>query len=169
MYLGGVTQYYLDSKWDGITDTSVSYLSEGNYYDACTRFLSDTEYYIEKKYDEFQEKYQEKWDNFSGNYDSFEDKYIKEPFLAFLKNPFYCLLIALAVALISIAVMAQKNKSKMSANGDTYMDRKKFRMHIQLDHFICTTTVKHKIESSDGGGHGGGGGGHSHGGGGKGF
>ncbi len=153
LYLGGVTQYYLESKWDGMTDTSVSYLRSQNYYEACTRFLSDTEYYIGKKYDEFQKKYQEKWNNFNGNYTSFKDEYIKEPFFAFLKNPFYCVLIALGVALISIAIMAQKNKSKMTANGETYMDRKKFRMHRQLDHFIRTTTVKQKVKSSSGGSH----------------
>lgn len=166
MYLGGVTQYYLDSKWDGITDTSVSYLKMDNFYEACTRFLSDTDYYIEKRYDEFQKKYQNKWDNYSGNYDSFEEEYIKHPFLVFLKNPFNCFLIALATAFIMIVIMARKNKSKMTANGDTYMDRKKFRMHRQSDHFIRTTTVKHKVESSSGGSHGHRGG-RSHGGGGK--
>lgn len=80
MYLGGITQYYLDSKWDGITDTSVSYLKAGDYYEACTRFLSDTDYYIDKKYDDFEKKYRSKWDSFSGNYDEFEKEYIQEPF-----------------------------------------------------------------------------------------
>lgn len=168
MYLGGITQYYLDSKWDGITDTSVSYLKAGDYYEACTRFLSDTDYYIDKKYDEFEKKYRSKWDSFYGNYDEFEKKYIQDPFWAFLKNPFWCFLIAVGVSLISISIMTYSNKSKMTANGNTYMDKNAFRFHRNSDHFIRTTTVKHKIESSSrSGGRSSGGGGRSHGGGGK--
>lgn len=166
LYLGGITQYYLDSKWDTITDTSVSYLKAGNYYDACTKFLSDTEYYIEKKYNDFEENYRTKWDNFDGNYDEFEEEYIKEPFWAFLKNPLYCFLIAAAVALISVAIMAHSNKSRMTVTGNTYMDRNKFQFHRKSDHFIRTTTVKRKIESS-GGSKSSHSGGRSHGGGGK--
>lgn len=171
MYLGGVTQYYLDSKWDGITDTSVTYLKAGDYYEACTRFLSDTDYYIDKKYDKFEKKYRSKWDDFYGNYDDFEKEYIQEPFWAFLKNPLWCLLIAAVISAISVSIMTYSNKSKMTANGNTYMDKNAFRFHRKSDHFIRTTTKKHKISSSgSSGGHSGsrsGGGGRSHGGGGK--
>lgn len=169
MYLGGITQYYLDSKWDGITDTSVSYLSEGDYYEACTRFLSDTDRYIDKKYDQFEKKYRSKWNDFYGNYDEFEKEYIQEPFWAFLKNPLWCLLIAAGISAISVSIMTYSSKSKMTANGNTYMDKNAFRYHRKSDHFIRTTTTKYKISSDSSGGGSGrsGGGSRSHGGGGK--
>lgn len=146
MYLGGVTQYYLDSKWDRITKTSVSYISEGDYYNACTRFLSDTEYYIGKKYDKFQEKYQKKWDAYSGNYDSFENKYIKSPFFSFLKDPLYCALIAFATGLILVVVMEWKNRTHISLDCDTYMDEKTFRMNKESDNLVRTVTVDNSLE-----------------------
>ncbi len=145
MYMGGVAQYYMDSKWSGITKTSSRYLGEKQYYEACERFLLDTEYYIGEKYDEFQEKYQEKWSKFKGSYDEFEYIYIRTPFFDFLKDPFNCMIIALVVGIASIVIMERKSKSEITLDWDIYMNRRTLRIHRKYDQLIQTIKVERSL------------------------
>lgn len=155
-----------DGDVDKLTDNAVTYLKEGDYFEACNHFLLLFSDYASKNVDKNKE-YIEKWEDYEGNYNSFYEEYLEEGFFAFLKNPIYCILIALIIGVVAVALMAYNNKSKMTANGNTYMDKSQFIFHNRTDNYIRTTTIKRKIENSSSSG--GGGGGQSFGGGGKSF
>lgn len=149
MLLTGLANYYFEKEWDHITDTSVGYLKSGDYNGACLRFLSDCEEDGLKRYNKFQKKYRDKWENYPGNYDSFYEEYLYETVLA---NPLFDLGIAVVIALIVVRNMAASNKSKMEVNQNTYIDRSTYDMRREKDVYLHTTTVKRKRESSSGGG-----------------
>lgn len=86
--------------------------------------------------------------------------YEKNNFFTHFRSIFLCALIGLITAAIITLILAANSKTKMIANGNTYMDKNEFHMIEQTDRFIHTTTVTHHINNSSS--RGGGGGGHSH-------
>lgn len=166
-----------DHDIDSILDEVYKYIKT-DYYLACSAFLDKTETVVENNKDDYGDEYLEDWKDFRGTYAQFFDKYVKDSnnvhgnnvtdeqrknnsIFYRLKNPVNCILIALVVGGVSVAIMAYSNKAKMSANGNTYMDKDKFNIHHRSDFYIKTTVQKNKIRSESSGGHSGG---HGHGG-----
>lgn len=181
-----------DQDIENILDEVYKYVKT-DYYMACSAFLDKTESVVYgNKYD-YGDDYIDKWKDFTGTYEEFYNKYVKDSenvhgsnvteeqkknnnILYRLKNPVNCLLIAVVIGGVAVVIMTLSNKSKMTANGNTYMDRDKFNIHRRNDFYVKTTVQKIKIkDDSDsngiGGGHGGsfssGSGGNSFGGGGR--
>lgn len=85
--------------------------------------------------------------------------YEKNNFFTHFRSIFLCALVGLVIAMIITLILAANSKTKMIANGNTYMNKNEYHMIEQTDRFVHTTTVTHHIDK---GGSRGGGGGHSH-------
>lgn len=167
-----------DDNIEEILDQVYMYV-HNDYYMACSAFVDKTVDVIQDNKRDYGSEYLKEWENWEGSYEGFYETYVREPehnLFYRLKSPRLCLMIAVLIGGVSVAVMAIRNKSKMTANGHTYMDMNQSKMHLRTDAFIRTTTQKIRINSDSGssgggGGHGGsfhsGGGGHSYGGGGR--
>jgi len=55
--------------------------------------------------------------------------------------------ISLTIAIIAVVIMIFSQKTKMTANGHTYMTNSKYNLRATHDRFTHTTTVKRKIET----------------------
>lgn len=126
-----------------------------DYYMACLAYVDKTVNVIEHNMRTYADEYIDKWKENKYDYATFEDKYVNVEHNMFyrLRNPFVCLVISMIIALVSVVLMAYNNKAKMTANGNTYMDRNEFKIHVKEDRFINTTTFKHRISSSSGSSH----------------
>lgn len=150
-----------------------------DYYLACAAFVDKTVDVIDENMQEYAGDYKEDWEEWSGDYKDFEKKYVDEhddTEVRRLKDPKNCLIISIIIGAVSVSVMALYNRSKMTVNGATYMDRNEMKVNVHTDRYIRTTTTKTRINSNSSGGrngssHRGGShhsrGGHSFGGGGR--
>lgn len=164
-----------DGDIENILDDIYEYIGSGryDYYNAYDTFLDSVSETIIRNYNDYGKDYEEEWETFTGTYAEFDKEYVnveKSAFYVF-KSPVICLAIALLVAGVAVAVMSYSNKAKMTATGDTYMDRNEFRIYLRDDRYIKTTTTKVRIDTDSGSGGGGGshGGSHSRGSGGHSF
>lgn len=141
----GVGKEKMDnSRCDTLFEHLKELLSDGNYYDACVKYLELAYKYV--------------------NIATFMD-----PDSLFLQLWFQ-IAFAFLISLIIILVMAHNSKGKMTVNANSYLDDAHSRVLGRYDRYVRTTTTRTKISSSSssggGGSHGGGGGGGgSHGGG----
>ncbi len=163
-----------DSDIENILDNIYEYI-KSDYYKAFDTFVNSTVRVINGNIKDYASEYRDEWETYDGSYEDFQNEYVnkKEPLFHKLRNPLISFVIAVVIGLIAVAVMALNNRAKMTASGDTYMNRNEIKFHINSDRYINTTTTKIKInnDSNGGGGHGGsshsGSGGHSFGGGGR--
>lgn len=135
-----------------------------DYYLASLAYVDKTENIIEYNMRSYANEYVDDWKQNKYDYDTFEKKYVNIEHNLFyrLRNPVVCLVISVIIALVSVIIMAYNNKAKMTANGNTYMDRNEFKIHVKNDCFTNTTIAKHKISSSSGSSRGGSRGGSHH-------
>lgn len=151
-----------DNDIEEILNQVYNYI-RSDYYMACLAYVDKTVDVIEHNMRAYADEYIDKWKENKYDYDTIESKYVNVEHNMFyrLRNPFVCLVISMIIALVSLALMAYNNKAKMTANGNTYMDRNEFKIHVQEDRFTNTTTTKHRISSSSSGSRGRGGSHHS--------
>jgi len=131
---GSGADIFPDSIIDLMTEKIAPHLTAGNYMKACQTFLGQVSARINT-------------DNHSVN---------------IIQQQLIYLGISLVVAIIAVVLMISSQKTKVTANGHTYMTNNKYNLRSSHDHFTRTTTVKRKIEtqsssSSNGGSSGGGG------------
>ena len=179
---------------DDVLDDVFRYMGEDNrrYDMVCDTFLDDVSEHV----DEINSKYYsdvKPW--FEGNYTDYEDyrqsnDYVKIEEMRqnnngyvrrnIFSSVFVDLCVSIVVALVVVLIMSYSQKSKMTADGNTYMNKNDLIIHGSRDMFLRTTVTKTKIERDSGGsGHSGGGhsggsthrssSGSSHGGGGRSF
>ena len=178
----GIAIWYIDDyDIEDILDDIWDEIEEGDYYQATKDFADDVTI-IANKYMENDEEGIEVWRE--NEYTSYEDFYYDwvedntdvdysledsfgEVVTKVLKNPFGCIIVAAVISGIVVLILCFNQKSKMKANGNTYMDRSKYVTNQTIDQYLRTTTVKTKIETSSGGGGGGGSFSGNHGGGGR--
>ena len=152
-----------DEDIEDILDQIYVYI-RNDYYMSCLAFIDKTEYVLDKNLDDYADEYVEKWENYEGGYEEFYNKYVDVEHNIFykLRNPVVCLAISVIIAGVTVVIMAYRNKAKMTANGNTYMDRNEFKIRLENDRYINTTTVRRKIETNSGGSGGGSRGGSFH-------
>lgn len=147
-----------------------------DYYMACLAYVDKTADIIEHNMNRYAKDYVDDWKNHQYDYDTFERKYVNEKYNIFsnFRYPGINLLISAIVAGVTVYIMGYKNKARMTVNGNTYMDINEFVIHVNEDHFLNTTSTRHKLSSSSGsssshhgGSHHSGSGGRSFGGGGR--
>lgn len=158
-----------DYDIEDILDDIWSEIEYGDYYEAAKYFADDVTI-ISKKYLENEDKGIEVWRE--NEYTVYEDFYYDyaqhhrdvdytledsfgEVVTKILKNPIACGFVGAVISGIIVLIMCLGQKSKMKANGNTYMDRNQYVVNEREDRYLRTTTVKTKIESSSGGGGGG--------------
>lgn len=142
-----------DYDIEQILDQVYMYINT-DYYSACSAFIDKTVDVIHNNKRDYGSEYIEEWGNYNGSYEKFHDEYVdqNEHNVFFrLKDPVMCLIIAVIIGGVSVAVMAMGNKPNMTANGSTYMDKQNFKMHLKTDQYIRTTTKKIKINTDSGG------------------
>lgn len=181
----GIAIWYIDDGdiEDILDDVQPRLITNGDYYEGCKAFLNDVRK-LAKQFIDNKEEGIEVWEE--GNYRDYKDFYydyvvhhknvdyqLNEGFLKrTLSSPWKCAIISMVLAAVAVFIMSVRQKSKMTANGENYMDTRSYDMRRKRDQYITTTTVTRKIETSSGGGGGGSfhsSGGGSHGGGGRGF
>lgn len=142
-----------DDDIEQILDQVYNYI-RSDYYMACLAYVDKTADRIEHNLHAYANEYVDEWKNNKYDYKTFEKKYVNVEHNMFyrLRNPVVCLVISAIIASVSVILMAYNNKAGMTANGNTYMDRNEFRIHLKEDRFMNTTTTKHRISSSSGGG-----------------
>ncbi len=191
---GIAIEYFNDDDIDDVLDDVFRYMGEDNrrYDMVCDTFLDDVSEHV----DEINSKYYsdvKPW--FEGNYTDYEDyrhsnDYVKIEEMRqnnngyvrrnIFSSVFVDLCVSIVVALVVVLIMSYSQKSKMTADGNTYMNKNDLIIHGSRDMFLRTTVTKTKIERDSGGsGHSGGGhsggsthrssSGSSHGGGGRSF
>ncbi len=155
---GIAIQYFNDDDIEDISCELDDLMGSHDYYGASKKFIEEVEnhvHYINENYSEqvnpwFAENYTDYADYINAH--DFDNSRKKSP----LKNIFVDLGIGLLTSAIIVLIIASGNKSKMTANANTYLNNNKFTVHHKSDIFLRTTVTKHKIESSSGGGRSGG-------------
>ena len=147
---GTAIEIFTDAKIDKMLDNMYTYLRYDNYEKAAEVFLKDVEYYYNHA----------------------------NPTLVFRLNYawgklFIGIIAGVVIGLVTVLVLANKNRSKMTATYSHYLVGDSFNLMVKNDAFVSTHTSRVKIETSSGGGGGGGSSTHSgssgrsHGGGGR--
>lgn len=127
---GEAPDYFTDDMIDKMVASIGNYLADEDYMGAATWYVD----YIED----------EMW----------ETNYNEGSFKGIMSQWWAQLLVAVVVAAIIVLCLAHKNKTKMTANAYTYLKDQKGNILQSSDHYIRTSTVSHKIESSSSGGGG---------------
>lgn len=169
---GVAEDYFSEYRIERLLDDIFEYMPDRDYYNACMTFLKSAEKFMlagaPGKNDEY------KFPDYTGN-EQFTDNGRSKFVTLFLP----CFLISAVIGAVVVCVMVSGNKSKMTVGSRTYMSGNGVNVIAREDIFTHTTTVKHRINTDNGGSHssggshsGGGGhhvssGGHSHGGGGR--
>lgn len=165
-----------DDRIEAILDEIVPYLSDGDYYNAFSAYIYKVDNYMSMEVGSNYVHTEE--DNLNYNENYYEDAQAEE--VSFLDLTLFNLLIAAVVGGISVGIMALTtifSKSKMTTNGNTYINAKNSRVLGHWDRYIRTTTTRtpkpqNNNPHNGGSGFGGGGvsgSGHSHSGGGRSF
>ncbi len=137
----GIAETYLDDgRLDRIRNKITPYLTEGRYYEAFSKYVS-----------------------LSHDYMGYEPGVNPDNLLF---QWWFQIAVALAVAGITVGMMAYRSGGRVTVNARTYMDANRSQVLDRRDHFINQTVTRTKIQknTSSGGGGGGGmtGGGRSH-------
>lgn len=165
-----------DSRIEAMLDEIVPYLSEEDYSAAFFTYIDKVDSYMSVEASSDYVHTEQDNRNYNENY--YEDSQEKEP--SMLEQSLTNLFIAAVIGGISVAVMTITtvfSRTKMTTNGNTYIDSKHARVLGHWDRYIRTTTTRtrkpqNNNNNSSGTGFGGGGvssGGHSHSGGGRSF
>lgn len=137
----GTAEHYLTyDRINSIFDDMQNDLKNGNYYKACSTFISRSTDYM-----------------------------LTEPANSRLISLPIQLVIALVVALVIVLPMVLNAGGKITTTASTYLDETHSRLLAKRDRYVRTSVTKHKIEKSSSGHHSGSGtssGGRSHSGGG---
>ncbi len=178
----GIAIWYLDDyDIQDIIDDIFDELQEGDYYKATKYFADDVEAIVSKFMGNDEEGIEVWKENDYTMYEDFYSDWVSnnrdvdyglgstpgEYVKMILKSPVGCLTIGAIISGIIVLILCMKQKSKMKANGNTYMDKSQYVTNTIVDQYLRTTTVKTKIETSSGGGGGGGSFSGGHGGGGR--
>lgn len=127
---------FSQSSLDTIREKSEEYLSDGDYYEAFSKYVTNIKRAI-----------------INGSY----SPTLMERLLEGIVFKFF---VAAVITAVAIFIMIGNNKAKTTTNEMTYAKDHNFKINDRRDLFINTTVVKRKIEtnhSSHGGGHSGGG------------
>ena len=178
----GIAIWYIDDyDIEDILDDMWEDIEYGDYFEATKTFATDVAIISTKFINNSEEGIQVWKDN---DYEEYADFYfdwvennkdvdyslkesVGEKIVKVFKNPIGCAIIGAIISGIIVLVMCMRQKTKMKANKNTYMDTSKYAINQTVDQYLRTTTVKTKIEKSSGGGGGGGSFRGSHGGGGR--
>ncbi len=145
---------FLDSELDVMIDEISPYLSSGDYYDGALQFINMVSAYAD--YDDADE------DAYDGTGDVVYNTDGKRQSQVDFSEIMVRLVISAIIATIAVVIMSINQKSKKVTNPHVYMRDGKLDMREHSDIYTHTTTVKHRINTDNGGGGGGhGGGGHS--------
>lgn len=180
LYTCGIAIWYIDEvDIEDILDDVQPELSDDSNYMACYSYLMDVST-LAQMYIEDEQEGIKKWEE--GNYDiydDFYDDYVKSHkninhdlknhdglIGGILKTPWKCLLLCAVISAVIVFFIARSNRSKMTANGLTYMDKSTYNLKRKSDRYIRTTRTKRRMpkKSSSGGGGGSFSGGHGGGG-----
>lgn len=140
---GRAVDIFTDSRIDLVLDAIHPYLADGDYYQACTEFISQVERFAEMgiaddQYREFTYTY---W----------------ERAVRLMKTPLVYI-IALAASVAATLIASSGNKGKVTVSNRTYEEGGSFRLIDKRDDFINQTLTRVRISnnnSSQGGGSGG--------------
>lgn len=152
---GKAIDYLSDKRIDNLVTKVTGSLSAGNYYSACSDFITQTASYMKTKPSASDAKG-------SGNTIYVHEAASLTERLLY-KLPFK-LLLSIGAALIITFILAQssQNKARMTVGTRHYMNNNQYVIRGQSDVFLRTTRVRHEKSSSSGSGGSGGGGGSSH-------
>lgn len=167
----GTAEHYLTyDRINSIFDDMQDDLHDGNYYDACSTFISEAEDYMLTELSEYEDDSEDTIydDDYQSALNYNDDDYDRKHRLISLPIQ---LVISLAVAGIIVFSMVFNAGGKITTTASTYLDEAHSRLLAKRDRYVRTSVTKHKIESSSSssGHHGGSGtssGGRSHSGGG---
>lgn len=142
-----------DDDIEDILDQIYIYIYS-DYYMACLAYVDKTSEIINRNMRQYANEYVDDWKNNKYDYDTFDSKFVhvEHNVLYRLKNPIVDIMISVIIAGVSVFLMAYTNKAKMTINGNTYLDRNEFKIHVKNDHFLTSTSTKHRISSSSGSG-----------------
>jgi uncharacterized protein len=137
----GIAETYLDDeRLDRIRNKITPYLTEGRYYEAFSKYISLSHDYMGYEPGVNPENILFKW--------------------------WFQIAVALAVAGVTVGMMAYRSGGRVTVNAQTYMDANRSQVLDRYDNFVNQTVTRTKIQknTSSGGGGGGGmtGGGRSH-------
>lgn len=162
-----------DDRVEWILDEIVPYLSDGDYFDACTAYIQEVDYYM--SIEATSDYVHTEEDNLNYNENYYEDAQ-----LTHADYIIFNLFVSAIIGLISVVIMLIVNaisRAGVTADRNTYMNSSNSRILGHWDRYIRTTTTRRRKPKDNGGnssssGFGGGGvsrGGHSHSGGGRSF
>lgn len=140
---------FLDSEIDVMIDEIAPYLTDGDYYEGALCFIdmipiyADSEDADEDAYDGTREK----------TYTVDGELVITDTGTGVAVR----LLISAIIATIAVVIMHTSQKTKKVTDPRAYMRDGRLEMREHSDIYTHTTTVRHRINTDDGGGHGGGG------------
>lgn len=123
-----------------------------DYYMACLAYVDKTADIIEHNMNAYAKDYVDDWKKHQYDYDTFEGKYVNKKYSIFsrFRNLGINFWISVMIAGVTVYLMGYKNKARMTVNGNTYMDKNEFKIHVKEDRFLNTTSTKHKISSNSG-------------------
>jgi len=169
---GMAIRIFTDYRIDRTLDRVASYLSDGDYYMACSIFLSSVDAYAQEGVPKGQYNY----DTETGQKDYYDKRPVTytEKAVAMMKSP-KVYIVAAALALFTTLMLSKSSKGKQTTNKLTYEQNGSFTLRNQRDQFIRQSTSQVMISSSSSSRGGGGGrssthrgsSGRSHGGGGR--
>jgi uncharacterized protein len=119
-----------------LSEKIAPYLSTGDYYKACSKYIKTVNNYVGVKV-------------------GIDPEFI-------LLKTWFQLLIGLVVASVTVGIMVANSGGRVTVNQGTYLDQKDSRILAKRDLYVRTTTTKIRkpqTNSGSGGSHGGGGGG----------
>lgn len=150
---GIAIEYFNDDDIENTLDDIFLYMDGPDYGEACKEFVRSVKRHVYEVNDEYY-SYVKPW--FEGDYTDYEeyrdsDEYTGNKEKNILSYPLVDLAIAVIVAFIVVLIMAYNQKSKMTANGSTYINKNEFKIHSSRDMFLRTTVTKVKIEESSSG------------------
>lgn len=170
---GNAINNFSESRISDTLDAIFEYLPDSKYYESCYAYIEKVNEYMRLTPEEKPSEY----DPESAADTIFVTDPVSKKKDTILKNPLICLGIAMAVAGISVGIMAYQAKTHRTAGKEIYTKPGSIRVNHHSDVYTHTTTVKRKIEQNNnnhsGGGSGGGihtsSSGNTHGGGGRSF
>lgn len=170
VYLAGfknAEQYLDDSRLDLIREEITPDLSDGQYFDAFSTFITSAFEYMSNEPDVWDDSYSDYGSVGSpqaNDYYEFADQPSENPLFQW----WFQLIVALILAGVVVTIMAYGTGGRVTVNAQTYMDRSRSKVVNQYDNFVRQTVTKQRKPSnntnriSGGGGGGISAGGHSH-------
>lgn len=164
VYLAGfkkAEEFLDDSRLDMIREEITPDLSDGNYYQAFSSFITTSHEYMGEEPSESPEEY-------NGNSSSTDHgEYVEDDSSADQENIlfqwWFQVIASLVVAGVTVAIMAYRSGGRVTVNGQTYINNNHSKVNNKYDRFVRQTVTKVKKPSNNSNSGGGvTGGGHSH-------